>query len=112
MIKTRCKETTTDSFFGNFLYEQVVPRGHFLVKLKEVIDWQRFTKKLLKYYKGKGKVGQAPYDPTIILKMLLISFLFSISERQTEEVVNENLPVKFFVGLIEEQSAVSRLADN
>ncbi|PIP48898.1 MAG: hypothetical protein COX14_02215 [Chloroflexi bacterium CG23_combo_of_CG06-09_8_20_14_all_45_10] len=44
--------------------------------------------------------------------MLLISFLFSISERQTEEVVNENLPVKFFVGLIEEQSAVSRLADN
>ena len=43
MIKTRCKVTTTDSFFGNFLYEQVVPRGHFLVKLKEVIDWQRFT---------------------------------------------------------------------
>lgn len=83
-----------------------------MVKLKEVIDWQRFTKKLLKYYKGKGKVGQAPYNPTIILKMLLISFLFSISERQTEEVVNENLPVKFFVGLIEEQSAVSRLADN
>jgi IS5 family transposase len=99
MIKTRCKETTMDSFFGNFLYEQIVPRDHFLVKLKEIIDWQRFTKKLLKYYKGKGEVGQSPYNPTIILKMLLVSFLFSISERQTEEVVNENLPVKFFVGL-------------
>jgi IS5 family transposase len=99
MIKMRCKETTMDSFFGNFLYQQIVSKDHFLVKLKEVIDWQRFTKKLLKYYKGKGEIGQAPYNPTIILKMLLVSFLFNISERQAEEVVNENLPAKFFVGL-------------
>jgi len=31
--------------------------------------------------------------------MLLIFFLFSISERQAEAVVNENLPVKFSVSL-------------
>jgi hypothetical protein len=51
------------------------------------------------------EIGQAPYNPTIILKVLLISFLFNISERQTEDVVNENLPAKFFVGLgIDEQA--------
>ena len=48
MAKIRYKETTLDSFYGNFLYDQVIPKGHFLVKLKEVIDWQRFTKKLIK----------------------------------------------------------------
>jgi transposase len=99
MAKVRCKETSMDSFFGNFLYEQVIAKDHFLVKLKEVMDWQHFTKKFLKYYKGKGEVGQAPYAPALILKMLLISYLHNISERQTEGIVNENLPVKFFVGL-------------
>lgn len=105
MAKVRCKETTMNSFFGNFLYEQVVPKNHFLVKLKDMIDWQRYTRKFLAYYKGKGEVGQAPYDPAMILKMLLVSYLYNISERQTEVVVNENLPVKFFVGLGVDQKA-------
>ena len=99
MTKVRCKETTMDSFFGNFLYERVVHKNHFLVKLKEIVYWQSYTKKFLDYYKGKGEVGQAPYDPAMILKMLLISYLYNISERQTEVIVNETLPVKFFVGL-------------
>ncbi len=73
MAKMRCKETRADSFFGNFLYEHKVAKDHFLRKLNEVIDWERFTKKLLGYYKGKGEIGQAPYNPTIILKMLLLS---------------------------------------
>jgi hypothetical protein len=81
MAKIRCKETSMNSFFGNFLYDQVIEKGHFLVKLKEVIDWQQFTTKFLKYYKGKGKVGQSPYDPALILKMLLVSHLYNISER-------------------------------
>ena len=99
MGKERCKEGELDSFHGNFLYEQAVPRDHFLVKLNQVVDWQRFTKKLLKYYKGQGERGQAPYDPTLILKMLLLSYLFNISERQTEELVNDSLSAKCFVGL-------------
>jgi len=41
----------------------------------------------------------------MVLKMLLISYLYSISERQTEVVVNENLPVKFFVGLGADEKA-------
>ena len=31
--------------------------------------------------------------------MLLVLYLYNISERQTEVVVNENLPTDFFVGL-------------
>ena len=67
-MKPRYKETTLDSFYGNFLYERKVPQDHFLKKLNEVIDWSRFTKKLLKYYKGKGEIGQAPYNPCHYLK--------------------------------------------
>lgn len=99
MAKTRCKETTMDSFFGNFLYEQKVPKNHFLRKLNEIIDWDRFTNKLLRYYKGKGEIGQTPYSPTVILKMLVISYLYNISERQVEMMANDSLSLSYFLKL-------------
>jgi IS5 family transposase len=99
MARVRCKETAANSFFGNFLYDQKVARGHFLRRVNEVIDWQRFTKKLLMCYKGKGQIGQAPYEPTIILKMLLLSYLWNVSERMIEELANDSLSVGLFLGI-------------
>jgi len=99
MTKERCKETAMDSFFGHFLYDHKVPQGHFLRQLAQVVDWDRFTQKLLSYYKGRGEVGQAPYDPAVILKMLLLSYLYNLSERQVEVVANDSLSVAYFLGL-------------
>jgi IS5 family transposase len=99
MAKVRCKETLVGSFFGSFLYDQKVGRDHFLRKLGEVVDWARFTKKLLGYYRGKGQVGQAPYNPTLILKMLLLSYLWDVSERMVEELANDSLSVGMFLGI-------------
>ena len=105
MARVRCKETSMDSFFGNFVYEQKVSKNHFLRKLNEVIDWDRFTGKLLSYYKGKGEMGQAPYNPTIILKMLLLSYLWNVSERMIEVLANDSLSIGFFLGLGADGSA-------
>ena len=105
MAKARCKQTKTDSFFGNFLYDQKVSRSHFLRKLNEVMDWNRFTKKLLGYYRGKGQIGQAPYNPTIILKMLLVSYLWNVSERMVEELANDSLSIGLFLGLGADEKA-------
>ena len=99
MAKVRCKETRVDTFFGNFLYDQKVSRNHFLRKLNEVIDWDRFTRKLVGYYRGKGEIGQAPYNPTIMLKMLLLSYLWNVSERMIEILANDSLSIGLFLGL-------------
>lgn len=93
------KKQTTDSFYGDFLYDSIVPKNHFLRKAKETIDWDRFTHKLLKHYKGKAETGRSPYNPSLLLRMLFVSYLYNTSERQTEESVNFNLPMKYFVGL-------------
>lgn len=95
----RFKSTTSDSFFGNFLYEQVLPDSHFLVKLRELVPWQRFTYKLVKYYRGRAKEGRPPYDPAVVLKMLLLSYLYNVSERRVEDLCNLYLPAKYFLGL-------------
>lgn len=99
MAKVRFRKDTTNSFFGYFLYDQVLPRGHFLVRLKEEIPWGEFTRELTNAYKGGGEYGPTPYPPEKILRMLLIPYLFNISEREAEEVVRFNLLAKYFVGL-------------
>lgn len=105
MTRERCKDTSLDSFFGHFLYEQKVPKEHFLRKLDGVIDWGRFSKRLLGYYRGKGQVGQAPYSPALILKMLLVSYLYNISERQVEVLANDSFSVACFLGLGADEQA-------
>ena len=105
MAQERFRQTGQQSFFGRWVYDRIVPKDHFLMQLDEIIPWQRFAKKLVRYYQGKALYGPAPYDPVIILKMLLLSFLYNISERQTEDLVNFNLVAKCFVGLAVDEPA-------
>ena len=105
MDTSRFVETGSNSFFGEYLYDLVVPPNHFLRHLNQIIDWDRFTRKLLKLYKGGGMVGRPPFDPAMILKMELIAYLYKLTERQVEVYVNENMPAKYFVGLAADQSA-------
>lgn len=105
MDNPRFVETGKSSFFGEYIYDQVVPQGHFLRQLNQIVDWDRFTRKLLKLYKGGGVVGRPPFDPAVILKMELIAYLYNLTERQVEIYINENLPAKYFVGLAVDQSA-------
>lgn len=95
----RFRKTWKQSFFGDFVYAQAVPADHFLAQMDRTVAWDQFTPVLLEAYKGQGKVGAVPYEPVMILKMLLLSYLYDISERQTEEFCNYYLPAKAFVGL-------------
>jgi len=99
MGQERFKADTSDSFFGDFLYGQVIPEDHFLVQLKRVVPWQGFTQELVKYYRGRAKLGRPPYDPAMVLKMLLVAYLYNVSERQVEDFCNLYLPAKYFLGL-------------
>jgi len=99
MNKERFQSTGSGSFFGDYLYDQVVGKDHFLRKLREVVPWQRFTYKLVKYYKGKAQVGRPPIDPSILLRMLLLAYLYNLSECDVERYCQENLPAKYFLGL-------------
>ncbi len=105
MEKERFVETGSSSFFGDYLYDQIVPEDHFLRKLKQHIAWERFTRRLIKLYKGGGMYGRPPFDPVLVLKVSLIAFLYNLSERQAEAYVNDNLSAKYFVGLAVDQKA-------
>jgi transposase len=106
MEQTRFANQDADhSFFGPFLYDQIISPDHFYRKLNDIIDWQRFTKKLIQCYRGQGTFGRPPFNPAMLLRMLFVCYLYNLSDRQTEVYVNENLPAKYFVGLAVDQKA-------
>jgi transposase, IS5 family len=105
MAEKRFKQLGMGSFFGNLVYERVVPRDHFLVQLNRLIDWDAFTPILLPAYKGLAEEGRPPYPPVTLLKMLVIAYLYHFSERQVEEAANFHLAIKEFVGLAADEVA-------
>jgi len=99
MSKERFKEQGMGSFFGDFVYREAVPEDHFLRLLDGLVDWEVFKERLIQLYDGGAKRGRPPYDPVVILKMLLLSYLYDLSERQTEAYVNDSFSAKYFLGL-------------
>ena len=104
-LRPRFQDTGKSSFFGNFVYERVVPKDHFLVALENLFDWIAISQELIGAYRGRGLYGRPPYDPAQIFKMLFISYLYGVSEREVEQLVNYHLVVKWFVGLAVDEPA-------
>jgi len=105
MTRERFKELGSGSFFGDYLYERTVPADHFLRKLEEVVDWEVFTPKLIRLYRGRAERGRPPYNPVVILKVLVLSYLYDLSERQVETYVNDSLSAKWFLGMAVDETA-------
>lgn len=101
MRHTRFKDTGTGSFFGDMVYQSYLKRhpNHFLVALHNLFDWPSYSTRLVLLYKGKASEGRPPYDPVLIFKLLFISYLYNVSEREVERLADEHLVVKWFLGL-------------
>jgi len=106
MGKRHFKDLGEGSFFGEMIYDRVVPEDHALRRIDRVVDWMPFTEKLVSLYRGEGGVmGRPPYDPVVILKMLLLCYLYDMSHRRVESYVNDSLSAKWFLGLAVDEPA-------
>jgi transposase len=107
MSEPRFKRVGIGSFYGDPVYARAVPERHILRRLERAVDWQAFTDRLVDLYKGKARVGRPPYDPSIVLKMLVLANLYGLSDRATQVRVNDSLSAKWFLGLAVDEPAPS-----
>lgn len=100
------KKTGKGSLFGDYFYEAMLKRdpNHFLIALNNLFDWESYSEGLLSLYKGKGVDGRPPYDPVIILKMLFISYLYNVSEREIERLADQHMMIKWFMELAADEA--------
>ncbi|MEA3407576.1 MAG: transposase [Chloroflexota bacterium] len=103
--KPHFQDTGKGSLFGDLVYERMIPKDHFLVALNNLFDWDALSRRLFEGYRGEGTLGWPPYNPVQMLKMLFVSYLYGVSERAVEELVNFHLVVKWFIGLAVDEPA-------
>ena len=82
------------------IYDDLLTRyqKHWLVHLEEALDLTPLEQGCAAYHRGSGK-GSAVYHPVrCLVRALLVKYLFNLSYRQTEEKIDRDLLVKWFVG--------------
>jgi IS5 family transposase len=95
----RFKKSTQNSVCGDVFLRYANGKDHFLFRLGRVIGWDEFTPVFVKAYKGGARIGEAPYHPLVLFKMLLLAHLFKTSERAVEDLCTWYIPARLFIGL-------------
>lgn len=101
------KNTGNSLFCSNYLFEEALRKNSnkFLINLNEIIDFEKYSNEALKLYKAKATLGAPIYAPSIMLKILFLTYLFNVSEREIERLINDSISMKFFLNLGIEQPA-------
>lgn len=77
--------------------EDMVPQKHFLRKVDKLIDFSFIYDEVRELYSAFGRPS---IDPTILIKSLLIGYLYNIdSERQLEMEIQINIAYRWFLRL-------------
>lgn len=101
------KKTGENLFCQDFLIEGALAHSNqFLKKLDEKVNFEQlWHEKLLQTYKGGAEIGQPPYRPAQVLKMLFLAYLFGTSEREIERIVNDSISMKAFLHISLDEAA-------
>ena len=99
MLRPKSAQT---SFYGNHIYDRVIPEDHFLKLLDEAVDFSFVNELCRDAY--TPDFGRPAYGPEMMFKIIFLQFLYDVSDRRIEEEVNFNLVLKWFVGLAIDES--------
>ena len=84
--------------------EDLVPQDHFLRKLDAALDLSFVYEETAHLY--SQRYGRPPIDPVILVKYLLVGYLYNIrSEREIEERINDSNSLRWYLGLDLERNA-------
>jgi len=91
------KETESQNRFMYINLEDYIPKNHLLRAIRKKIDFKFIYEKVKHLYPN---VGRPSIDPVLLIKMLIIGYLYGIpSERKLEEEVKLNLAYRWFLGM-------------
>ena len=75
-----------------------MPVGHFLRRLEAALDLSFVYEESAQLY--SRKYGRPPIDPVVIVKYLLVGFIYGIpSERQIEEWCADSNALRWYLGI-------------
>jgi transposase len=86
-----------NSFFGGFAFESIIERheNHLLVLINKYVSFKGLNELLTDCY---SEIGRKAYRPETMIRLLLIQFLYDLSDRETIERTDTDLICHWFAG--------------
>lgn len=82
-----------------FIEHSIDPQS-FLAKLDALIDWRPFERYLSRHLKpGPAAAGQPPYPALVMFKILILQFLYNLSDDGASAAIGDRISFIHFVGL-------------
>ena len=96
MFKIKPKQATF--VYGEDVYNNLIPKDHFLCKVNESVDFSFANKECADLYSpdmGRGVTN----TPERMLRAEFVQYYYHLSDREMEEQAKYNIVVKWFLGL-------------
>lgn len=82
--------------YGEFIYDQIVKKDHILRIIDKEIQFDELAKAISHCYCWVN--GRPPLEPELMIRATTIQFFYNYTDRQLEAALNENIPIKWFLG--------------
>lgn len=97
------QEKQQGDFLSHAIYDSLIPKDHFVRRLRELLDWHDLSSELDDCYRHKGR---ASVPPEMMLRIAIAQHLHDLSDRQMEEAMTMNIALKFFIGLAPDEAGI------
>ena len=84
------------SFYGNHIYDRVIPEEHFLKLLNKAADFSCVNELCRDAY--TPHFGRPAHGPEMMFKTIFLQFLYDVSDHCIEEEVSFNIGFKVVCG--------------
>ena len=85
--------------FQTFRIDDLVPEDHLLRRIDVVLDLDFIRDRVRDTYDQESARGRPPWDPVLLYRMMLLGFLFDLSENRLEQEVRMHAGYRWFLGL-------------
>jgi transposase len=82
--------------FSHMIYDKLVPKNHLLVKIDTIIDFSFIYEKVKDKY---SDIGRGSKDPIMMVKILLLEYLYNLSDVEVVNRIMTDVVFRWFLGL-------------
>ena len=79
------------------IFDIIVPADHYLRRVRDVVDFERFRPILLSCY--DPDMGRPPIEPILLLKLEFLQFEYGFSDREVIKQSQVNMAFRLFLDL-------------
>jgi IS5 family transposase len=97
----RGREKQQTDFLSHAVYDAMIPVDHLFRRLRALLDWAALASALKDCYRHKGR---ASVPPEVMLRIMILQYLYDRSDRQVEEDLRMHIGFKFFAGLAPDEA--------